>query len=113
MGSAVEVGELRSGELGSGELGCGVEIGGVGVGGVGVGRLGPGELGLGSEESGLGSRIVTPTPPRPPPFSKLPTPTSFHTFCVKSSLRQMILASSRSRQVCSRQIVRVKLSCTQ
>ena len=57
--------------------------------------LGSEELGLG--ELGLGSRIVTPTP-RPPPFSKLPTPTSLHTSnrsCVKSS----------SRQVCSRQIV--------
>ena len=51
-------------------------------------------------------------PNRSTPLSKLPTPTPLHTFCVKSALRQIVFASSRLRQVCPRQIVRVKLSCT-
>ena len=89
-------------QLGSGG-GRGFEVGEVRVGGVG---------GVGF---GVPNRDTKPL--RPPPFSKLPTPTSLHTFRVKSSLRQIVLASSRlrvnhSRQVCSRQIVRVKLSCT-
>ena len=45
----------------------------------------------------------TNPPPRPPPFSKLPTPTSLHPFRVKSPLRQIVLVSRR---------LRVKLSCT-
>ena len=70
VGGGVGSGELRSGELGSGELGSG-------------------ELGSG----GLGSRIMIPTP-RSLPFSKLPTPTPLHTFRVKSSLHQIVFASS-------------------
>ena len=58
---------------------------------------------LGSE--GLRSRILTP----PPTFSKLPTSTPFHTICVKSSSRQVVFASSRSRQVCLRRIVNVPI----
>ena len=76
----------------------------------------------------------TPTPPTPsPPIPSLPTPTTLlqppdlhlflirrpHYTCfasnrlrVKFSSRQVVFASSCSRQVCSRQIVRVKLSCS-
>ena len=116
MGLAVGVGELRSG----------VEVGGVGVGGLWSGGLGSGELGSGVWGVGVGvevggvevrvgkvgvgvsDRDITPAFLRPPPFSKLPTPTSLHTYGVKSSLRQIVLASSRLRI----KFVRVKSSAS-
>ena len=92
--------ELRSGGLGSGGVGVG------GVGSVGV---------------GVPDRDNNLPAPRHPLFFKLLTPTSLHALCVKSSLRQIVLASSRlcvksslcqvvfapsrSRQVCLRQIL--------
>ena len=102
----MEVGRLKSGELGSGELG--------------LGELGSGELELGGrvgeaaiESWGRGSwgvpnRDTTPHP-RPPPFSKLPTPTPLHTFRVKSSSHQVVTYPFCHVLVPSRH----KLSCTQ
>ena len=58
------------------------------------------------------TRPQLPQPQPPPTSTPRPQPsTPFHTFRVKSSSRQVVLALSRSRQVCSHQIVRVKLFC--
>ena len=70
------------------------------MGAVGRSRVG----GVGGVEIGvLGSGVEVPdcdtnsASPRPPTFSKLPTPTPFYMFRIKSSLRQIVLASSRLR----------------